>query len=130
MKIINFSHALTPDQFVKIVALAHSASGDTPEIINVPTQLDLSQPFAQQVAALAESVPLTNVEWQTERIIVILPSLNFGAALLLAYLHGKMGYFPACVRLAPIPDSPLRQFQVAELLNLQAMRDAGRVNSH
>ncbi len=50
---------------------------------------------------------------------------------LLAELHGRMGYFPPCIRMRPVvgPDGqrivPPR-FEVAEILNLQAIRDEAR----
>jgi hypothetical protein len=46
------------------------------------------------------------------------------AATLLAELHGRMGYFPTILRLKPIPNSTPPQFQVAEVINLQAVRAA------
>src|SRR5262245_61920180 len=57
-------------------------------------------------------------------MLVSLPSLNSIVALVLAELHGRMGYFPALVRLRPMTESVPPQFEVAEILNLQAVRDA------
>ena len=59
-------------------------------------------------------------------LIVNLPSLNFIAGLLLAELHGRMGYFPPILRLRPVSDSLPPRYEVAEILNLQAVRDAAR----
>jgi hypothetical protein len=44
----------------------------------------------------------------------------------MAELHGRMGYFPAVIRLKPIPDSLPPQFEFAEIINLQAVRDQAR----
>ena len=63
---------------------------------------------------------------QTEPVLVNLPSLNFIAALLLAELHGRMGYFPPVLRLRPEPGSLPPQYEVAEILNLQSVRDGAR----
>jgi hypothetical protein len=41
-----------------------------------------------------------------------------------------MGYFPAVLRLRPVPDSNPPQFEVAEIVNLQAVRDAARLRRH
>jgi len=57
---------------------------------------------------------------------VNLPSLTPIAGLLLAELHGRAGYFPAVVRLRPASGSTPPQYEVAELLNLQAVRDGAR----
>ena len=37
-----------------------------------------------------------------------------------------MGYFPAMVRLRPLTGSVVRQFEVAEILDLQQLRERGR----
>jgi hypothetical protein len=58
---------------------------------------------------------------------VVLPSLNFIAALLLAELHGRMGYFPPVVRTRPVEGSLPRRFEVAEILDLQGRRETARV---
>ena len=47
-------------------------------------------------------------------------------ATLLAELHGRCGYFPAQLRLRPVPGSLPPRFEIAEVLNLQALRDAAR----
>ncbi|MCL4266143.1 MAG: hypothetical protein KJ069_23235 [Anaerolineae bacterium] len=47
---------------------------------------------------------------------------------MLAELHGRMGYFPAIIRLKPIPDSLPPQFEFAEIINLQAIRDRSRTH--
>ncbi len=46
--------------------------------------------------------------------------------LLLAELHGRMGYFPSILRLRPVRDSLPPAFEIAEILNLQALRDRAR----
>lgn len=52
--------------------------------------------------------------------------LNFSAVVLTAELHGRMGYFPAVLRLKPVPGSVPPRFEVAEILNLQAVRSEAR----
>jgi len=90
-------------------------------------QFDEQAPFLPQVESLLARVDLSPHEWQSAPIIVMLPSLNFIAALLLAELHGRMGYFPPVVRTRPIAGSMPRQFEVAELLDLQAVRENARL---
>ncbi len=123
MVILNFSHPLTEEQLAQIEAL----SGQKVErVIEVPTQLDHEKPFAPQVTELVEKVGLSSKEWQTLPILINPPSLNFIAVTLLAELHGRMGYFPTIVRLRPVPNSIPPRFEVAELINLQAVRDRAR----
>ncbi len=123
MIILNFSHPLTAAQLAQLTALTDET--DT-QVIEVPTQADVQQPLLPQVVALVDGCGLSAAQWQTERIIINLPALNYIAALLLAELHGRIGYFPTCLRLRPIAGSAPPQFEVAELLPLQQVRDTAR----
>jgi len=73
-----------------------------------------------------EAAGLTPGEWQSAVLLVNLPSLNYSAAVLLAELHGRMGYFPACLRLRPVAGAVPPRFEVAEILDLQAVREEAR----
>ena len=123
MILLNFSHPITPEQQAQIEAVTGQAVERT---IAVLPQFDEQQPFAPQLAALLAPIDLTPAQWQSEALLVVLPSLNFIAAGLLAELHGRMGYFPAVVRTRPVPDALLRRCEVDEILNLQALREAAR----
>jgi hypothetical protein len=48
------------------------------------------------------------------------------AFVLLAELHGRIGHFPALIRLRPLPGSTPTTYEVAELINLQAIREDAR----
>lgn len=123
MILLNFSHPITPAQQEQITALAQQAIRRT---IDLPPHFDEQQPFGPQLAALLAQIDLTPAQWQGEPILVVLPSLNFIAALLLAELHGRMGYFPPVVRTRPVADKVPRQYEVAEILDLQGMREQAR----
>lgn len=110
MILLNFSHPLLPDHMRQIKELA---GRKVERVIEVHSQIDAQQPLAPQ-------------EWQSLPILVNPPSLNYSAALLMAELHGRMGYFPPCVRLRPVKDALPPRFEVAEIMNLQAVRDAAR----
>ncbi len=120
MFLLNFSHPLTPAQLAQLEALTGAG---VERVIVVPAQFDTQQPFVPQVEALLAQVPLTAEEWQTMPLLVVPPALNFITAVLLAELHGRMGYFPAIVRLRPVAESMPPAFEVAEVINLQAVRD-------
>jgi hypothetical protein len=125
MLILNFSHPLTPSQQDQITA----ATGQPiARVLDLPTHFDEQQPFPPQLAALLTHIDLTPAQWQGEPILVVLPSLNFIAALLLAELHGRMGYFPPVVRTRPVADRVPRQYEVAEILDLQTIRETARRN--
>ena len=123
MIVLNFSHPLTLEQLQTVESL----SGQTVErLIDIPVHFDSLEAFTPQSNRLVASIPLTSQQMQTEAILVNLPSLNFIAALLLAELHGRMGYFPPVLRLRPIPNRLPPQYEVVELLNLQGVRDVSR----
>lgn len=123
MILLNFAHPLTADQRAQIEALTDQT---LERVVDIPSQIDPQQPLAPQVAALADEAGLSSAEWQTLPILVNPPALNFSAAVLMAELHGRCGYFPPCVRLRPVEGSLPRRFEVAEVLDLQAIRDQAR----
>ena len=123
MILLNFSHPLTEAQRAEIERLAGQPIS---RLVEVPTQFDHDRPFAVQVTALADAAGLTATEWQTEPIVVNPPALSAIAAALLAELHGRMGYFPPIVRLRPAEDALPPRYDAAEIVNLQAVRDAAR----
>ncbi|MEW6716436.1 MAG: CRISPR-associated protein Csx15 [Chloroflexota bacterium] len=123
MILLNFSHPITPEQIAQIEALLEQS---IEQIIPLPVQFDNGQPFQPQMQTLLEGLPLTPLQLQTEPILVNLPALNTIAALLLAELHGRMGYFPPVLRLRPVEGALSPRFEVAEILNLQAVREAAR----
>ncbi len=123
MLILNLAHPLTPAHLAQLESL----TGQPVErVVEVSSQVDVQQPLAPQITALADAAGLSPAEWQTLPLLVNPPALNFSAAVLLAELHGRCGYFPPCVRLRPIEGSLPRQFEVAEILDLQAVREEAR----
>ncbi len=131
MILLNFAHPLTHDHLQQVKAL----TGQKVErVVEVHTQIDPQQPLVPQVVALADAAGLSPAGWQTLPLLINPPSLNFIAVALLAELHGRCGYFPAHLRLRrvgvgegsalPHPGPP--QYEVAEILDLQAVRDAAR----
>jgi hypothetical protein len=123
MILLNFSHPLTLEQQSQVEQLTGQPLG---RVIQVPVQFDSDQPFLPQLHKMLAAVPLTPEQWQAEPILVVPPSLNFITALLLADLHGRMGYFPSILRLRPVAGTTPTRFEVAEILNLQALREEAR----
>jgi hypothetical protein len=123
MLLINFSHPLTSAQCTCIERLSGQAID---RIINIKTQFDPDQPFVEQAQQVVEAVGLCPDEWQTVPLLVNLPGLSAIAALVLAELHGRCGYFPAIVRLKPVLQTTPPRFEVAEIMNLQTVREAAR----
>lgn len=123
MIVLNFTHPLTDAQLSQAAALCGEPID---AVMPVAALLDPNRPFAEQVHALADAAGLDADAWQTQRMLVVPPALNFIAVLLLAELHGRMGYFPPCLRLRSVPGALPPVFEVAEIMDLQAQRDAGR----
>jgi hypothetical protein len=123
MILLNFSHPLTPEQKAQIETLTGQP---LEQIVTLPVQFENEQPFLAQLRALVAQIPLSAEVLQTAQILVNPPALNFITALVLAELHGRMGYFPPVLRLRPLPQSLPPRYEVAEILNLQAVRDDAR----
>ncbi len=123
MFLLNFSHPLTPDQISQVEDITGESVA---EVRHVPAQFDHDRPFAPQAVTLADACALSPAEWQTTPLLVVPPALNFIAVTLLAELHGRMGYFPTCVRLRPVAGSRPPRYEVAEVLDLQTVRDTAR----
>lgn len=123
MILLNFSHPLTASQIAQVEAL----TGKTiTRVIPLAVHFDNDQPFLPQLFSLMEQIPLSSEEIQTEPLILNPPALNFITALVLAELHGRMGFFPPILRLRPVAGSLPPAYEVAEVLNLQNLRDASR----
>ena len=123
MILINFSHPITSAQKAQIEAILGKP---VERLVEASAHFDPALPFIEQANALIESAGLSGEEWQTLPLLVNLPALSVIAALTLAELHGRCGYFPAIVRLRVVPGSLPPQYEVAELLNLQSVRDSAR----
>ena len=120
MYLINFAHPLTEAHIKKIQEI----TGKTiTEIKEIPSQIDHSFPLEPQIESLLDKVGFTSQQWQTEPFLVNLPALNYSAAVVLAQVHGRSGYFPPVLRLRPVRDEIPPRFEVAEILNLQVMRE-------
>lgn len=122
MLILNFTHPLTDEHTAKIEALAGTA---IEEIRTIAVQIDQAQPLAPQIRAIVDTVQLTSEEWQTRSLLINPPGYAPAAFVLLAELHGRIGHFPSLIRLRP-KAGPVPMYEVAELLNLQAVRETAR----
>lgn len=123
MLLLNYSHPLTAEQLAQLAALL----GAEPEVRRIAVQIDQAQPLAAQIGALADAAGLTPDDWQTTPLIINLPGFAPAAAALLAELHGRCGGFPTMLRLRPLPDSTPTAYEVAEVINLQTLRERARL---
>ena len=91
MLLLNFAHPLPEAQKDLIQQQVGQA---VQRVIEAKAQFDHHRPFAAQVAELIDGVGLTSEDWQTQPILLNPPSLTAIACIVLAELHGRMGYFP------------------------------------
>jgi hypothetical protein len=123
MIILNFGHPLPSAQLLQ---LQDQREGPEVDLREIKTHFDHERPFPDQISTLINSLNIEAHTWQTEPILINPPTHNIIALALLAELHGRMGYFPAIIRLKPVPGSIPPQFEFAEIINLQAIRDQAR----
>lgn len=120
--LINFSHPFSEAQVDAIEAI----TGITvEEVIHRPAQFDPELPFAAQARNLVNGMLMPD-EWQTALIVVNPPAMSSIACVVLAELHGRMGYFPPIVRMRRVENILPPTFEVAEIINLQGVRDDAR----
>lgn len=122
MLLLNFTHPLTSEQRTQIETLA---GRPIDEVRAFPVQIDQSEPLAPQIVSIVNAVGLTSEEWQTRQLLINPPGYAPAAFVLLAELHGRIGHFPSLIRMRPRHD-PLPGYEVAELLNLQVIREDAR----
>ena len=79
-----------------------------------------------QVVAMAERYGLSPKDWQTLPIVVNPPSFRSVAVVLRAELHGRCGYFLSLLRLKQGGGRVQGGYEVAEVLDLQGVRDMAR----
>jgi len=114
---------LTPKQVQQTGELIGQQVG---RVMDIPTQFDHERPFDEQVRGLVDGIGLSAEQWQTTPLLVNPPALSAIAVALLAELHGRIGHFPAVLRLRPVAESMPLRYEVAEVIDLQVVRDKTR----
>ena len=123
MILINLGHPLNDEHRVDIERLAQQS---ITRLIERKVHLDPEAPFAEQIVEVVNEIGLSPREWQSEPIVINPPTLNVIAVALLAELHGRMGYFCPIVRLRSVAGALPPRFVVAEVLDLQGLRERAR----
>jgi len=122
MIVVNFAHPFTQEQYSQIVALL----GERPRLYSVETQADRQEPLAHAAKALVDAVGLGPSAWQTEPIVINPPGLAGLATAIMAEIHGRSGYFLPILNIRPIAGSTPTRYEVAEIVNLDAIRQEAR----
>lgn len=120
--LLNFAHPLTTSQLAAI----RERIGEFGVLALEGKPWDVNEPFAPQIEAALDQLGLSPERWQAGGIVLCLPTLHVAAGVMLAALHGRMGHFPAVVRLRPVQTDLGPQFGLAEIINLDAVRQDAR----
>ncbi len=123
--VLNFSsHLILPKQQQAIQKLL---DWTTSEVIDA--RLGNVPETGNFVAALVnhiEKIDLLPNDWQTSQMVVMPAGYAPAWSVLLAELHGRLGYFPDVVRLRPAPTHADEKFEVAEVISLREIRGEAR----
>lgn len=119
MKILNFTHPLSQEALEEI----RYSIGEDLEVQPIAVDLDLQSPLVPQVEAILAQCELSSDQWQTESILINPPGMANCATILVAAIHGRMGHFPAILRMVQRDD---RKFHLAEIIDLQDVRNEAR----
>ncbi|MEF3272802.1 MAG: hypothetical protein K6356_00120 [Chloroflexus sp.] len=122
MILLNYAHPLTPAQLEQVTVLL----GKQLEIRQVPVHVDRGQPLADVARQLTDAAGLSPEEWQTEELVINPPGLAPLALTLIAEIHGRRGDFPPILNIRPVPDTVPTRYEIAEIVNLTAVRLAAR----
>jgi len=120
--LLNYAHPLTPEHLEQVT----TRLGEAPTVRIITTQVDRQRALGDVARDLTDATGLAPDEWQTLPLVINPPGLAPLALALLAEIHGRCGYFPPILNLRPVPDSVPPRYEVAEVVNLQNLRDAAR----
>ncbi len=122
MILINYNRPLKPDQINQVEAIIHEGIERVIDL-GVP-ELDVDAPVQPQLKALTKRLERLDLDLQKEPVIILLPPQNYQAVMVMADLHGRMGYFPRVIRtLLRTGGGLFPRHDAVEVLDPQALED-------
>jgi hypothetical protein len=123
--VLNFSgHPVLPGQ---IKSIEKMQEWPTAKVIDVPVgTIAEDRKFVANVVRAIENIDLSPEQWQKAGIVAIPAGYSAIWSVLLAEMHGRLGYFPDIVHLRPSSTTSEEKFEVAEIMNLREVRHSSR----
>jgi hypothetical protein len=123
--VLNFSgHPVLPGQ---LEALEKMMLWHASVVIDVPVgTIKEDRMFVANIVRTIDKIDLSPEQWQTAGIVTIPAGYSAIWSVVLAELHGRLGYFPDVVHLRPAPSDAEEKYEVAEIMNLREVRHASR----
>ena len=117
--VLNFGHELS-FQAKEQLSLKFGQCNE----IMITFAIDRRRPVIQEVSRIVETSVPQSILAGTQPFVVALPSLSIGVSTLLAYLHGRIGYFPKVLDL--MRDKQLGVFLINDIIDLEYERSRAR----
>jgi len=118
--VLNISgHRVSPG----VQSAIEAALGAPIRVRELSRHLDLDNLVAD-VGTLVDSAAISQDEWQENPPLVMLPTLGIAAAVALAELHGRSGFFPTIVWLQRDPGTGA--YDRPMMVDLAGVRDGAR----
>jgi hypothetical protein len=95
MLLLNFSN---PFREMQIIQAETVLEQKIERVIDLPLRLDSNSDCLPQVRALLKKLPVSSEDLKQEPLVINLPSGSVASALVLAYFHETLGYFPPVLR--------------------------------
>ena len=123
--VLNFSgHPVLPGQLKTIEKLLQWPATRVMDV-QVGTIAE-DKNFIPNIVKAIEKIDLSPVQWQTTSIVAIPAGYSAIWSVVLAEIHGRLGYFPDVVHLRPSSAVTGEKFEVAEIMNLRQVRHSSR----
>jgi hypothetical protein len=120
MILINFGAPFKPLQLSQTAAFLHEP---VTQVIDLSFNIDFDQEVLPQFKKTMGKLKLSNAELCAEPVVINLPQQNYLSVMVLAELHARMGYFPPIIRTRLKSSGILPFYEVAEVIDLQAIED-------
>ena len=123
--VLNFSgHPVLPGQLKTIEKLLQWPATRVMDV-QVGTIAE-DKNFIANIVKAIEKIDLSPVQWQASSIVAIPAGYSAIWSVVLAEIHGRLGYFPDVVHLRPSSAVTGEKFEVAEIMNLRQVRHSSR----